>query len=140
MPFINIAVAGEPLSPAQKHQLFDETTRLMSEVMGKDPALTAVRLDRFRAEDWAIGGEPVSRQDATALHMDISVTAGTNSEAEKAEMIRQAMAMLKAVVGTAPEASYIVIHELPASAWGYDGRTQAARASARDHSRALSSD
>lgn len=131
MPFINIAIAGKPLSPAQKQQLFDETTRLMSEVMGKNPALTAVRLDQFGAEDWATGGTAVALQDATALHMDISITAGTNSDAEKAEMIRQAMVMLKAVVGATPEASYIVIHELPATAWGYDGRTQASRAAAR---------
>lgn len=129
MPFINIAVAGNQLSLAQKQRLFDETTRLMNEVMRKDPTLTAVRIDPFRADDWAISQRPAAIQEMTAVHMDIKVTAGTNTDEEKAEMIRQAMAMLKEIVGATPEASYIVIHELDATAWGYNGRTQHARAS-----------
>ena len=63
--------------------------------------------------------------------MDIKVTAGTNTDAEKAEMIGLGMAMLSEVVGPAPEASYIVIHDLDAGVWGYNGRTQKARAQAR---------
>jgi len=131
MPFINIAVAGSQLSLAQKQQLFDETTRLMNEVMRKDPSLTAVRIDQFGDDDWAVGRRSATIRGETAVHMDIKVTAGTNSDEEKAEMIRQAMAMLKEVVGAIQEASYIVIHELDATAWGYDGRTQRSRASAR---------
>jgi 4-oxalocrotonate tautomerase len=129
MPFINIAVAGKPLSPLQKQQLFDETTRLMNEVMRKDPKLTAVRIDQFHGDDWAVGRSTATILEKSAVHMDIKVTAGTNTEEEKEQMIRQAMEMLKEVVGAIPEASYIVIHELNATAWGYDGRTQYARAS-----------
>lgn len=131
MPFINISVAGRPISSAQKQQLFDETTRLMNEVMRKDPNLTAVRIDQFGADAWATGRRAVALQETTAVHMDVKVTAGTNSDEEKAEMIRQGMQMLKEVVGATPEASYIVIDELDATAWGYDGRTQHSRASAR---------
>jgi 4-oxalocrotonate tautomerase len=63
--------------------------------------------------------------------MDIKVTAGTNTDEEKEKMIRQAIEMFKEVVGAIPEASYVVIHEVDATAWGYDGRTQRSRASAR---------
>ena len=128
MPFINIAVAGSPLSSAQKQQLFDETTRLMGEVMRKNPNLTAVRIDQLDGDDWAIGRKTATTRGQTAVHMDIKVTAGTNTDEEKEEMIRRGMEMLKHTVGMLPEASYIVIHELDAAAWGYDGRTQGSRA------------
>ena len=131
MPFINIAIAGTQLTSAQKQQLFDETTRLMSEVMRKDPRLTAVRIDQFNADDWAVGRKTATIHDKTAVHMDIKVTAGTNTDEEKEEMIRQSIEMIKEVVGEIPEASYIVIHEVDATAWGYDGRTQRSRVSVR---------
>ena len=103
----------------------------MAEVMNKNPALTAVRIDEQPAENWAIAGEPVSAGERPAVHMDIKVTAATNTDAEKAEMIGLGMAMLTEAVGSAPEASYVVIHDLDAGAWGYNGRTQKARAQAR---------
>ncbi|MBC8337343.1 MAG: tautomerase family protein [Rhodospirillales bacterium] len=131
MPFINIAVANTRLSKVQKQSLFDETTRLMAEVMHKNPALTAVRIDEFPAENWAIAGKPVASGGRSAVHMDIKVTDGTNTDAEKAEMIKRSMAMLKECVGTTPDASYVVIHDLAAAAWGFDGQTQKARAQTR---------
>lgn len=132
MPFINISVAGPELSDAQKQRLFDETTRLMKDVMNKNSELTSVRIDQFPGGNWAVGGTPTHVRGEVGAHMDIKVTAGTNTEDEKADMIRHGMTMLKDVVGSVPEASYIVIHELDARDWGYDGRTQQARAQQRD--------
>ncbi|MBT3305839.1 MAG: 4-oxalocrotonate tautomerase [Alphaproteobacteria bacterium] len=129
MPFINIAVTNGPLSTAQKRRLFEETTRLMAEVLHKNPSLTAVRIDEHGSENWAIAGEALGAQ--TGVHMDIKVTDATNTDTEKAEMIERAMAMLTEVVGAVPEASYIVIHDLDAGAWGYNGKTQRDRAQAR---------
>lgn len=128
MPFINIAVSGAALSDAQKQQLFDETTRLMSEVMKKNPNLTSVRIDEFPNDSWAVGQKPMSIRGEIGAHMDIKVTDGTNTDEEKAEMIKHGMSMLRDVVGSTPEASYIVIHDLDAKAWGYNGQTQSARA------------
>ncbi|MCW5698788.1 MAG: tautomerase family protein [Rhodospirillales bacterium] len=127
MPYINIAVAGAPLTKAQKQSLFDETTDLMAKVMGKNPTLTSVRIDEYPPENWAIGKTPVSPRNETAAHMDIKITAGTNTEDEKATMIESAMTMLKRVVDAVPVATYVIVHELDAGSWGYDGRTQADR-------------
>lgn len=139
MPFINIAISKDCLSTAQKQRLFDETTRLMAEVMNKNPALTAVRIDEHPAENWAIGGEAVSAGERHGAHMDIKVTAGTNTDEEKAKMIGLAMKMLTEVVGSTPEASYVVIHDLDAGAWGYNGRTQKARAEEARRPKSVSS-
>lgn len=128
MPFINISVAGAILNSSQKQKLFDETTRLMNEILRKNPDLTSVRIDEFSAENWAVGGTSMTVTGKVAVHMEIKVTEGTNTETEKAEMIKQAMVMLKEVIGHTPEASYVIIHDLPATTWGYDGQTQAARA------------
>lgn len=127
MPFINIAVSGTTLSATQKQRLFDETTRLMAEVMKKKPELTAVRIDEYPGDSWAIACTPITASEKIAVHMDIKITDGTNTEEEKAEMIRLGMSMLKQVVGNTAEASYIVIHNLDSAAWGYDGKTQKAR-------------
>ena len=127
MPFINISVAGAKLSATQKQQLFDETTRLMSEVLRKKTDLTSVRIDEYSTDDWAIGRRSITQSDNAAVHMDIKVTEGTDTENEKLEMIRQGMGMLKEIIGTTPEASYIIIHDLAANSWGYDGKTQLAR-------------
>ncbi len=128
MPFINISVAGAILTSSQKQQLFDETTRLMSEILRKNPDLTSVRIDEFSVDNWAVGCTPMIVAGKVAVHMDIKVTEGTNTDNEKAEMIKQAMVMLKEIIGHTSEASYIIIHDLPATTWGYDGQTQAARA------------
>ena len=128
MPFINIAVSGTELSDTQKQQLFDETTRLMGEVMKKNPDLTSVRIDKFPSDNWAVGRKSMSVRGEIGAHMDIKVTDATNTNEEKAEMIKQSMSMLKKIIGSTPEASYIVIHDLDANAWGYDGQTQSSRA------------
>jgi 4-oxalocrotonate tautomerase len=128
MPFINIATSQGTLSASQKQQLFNQTTRLMSEVMHKNPTLTSIRIDEYPATNWAVDQQSMQARNQTAVHMDIKVTAGTNTDQEKAEMISQGMSMLKGVIGNIPEASYIVIHEIDAEAWGYGGQTQAARA------------
>lgn len=126
MPFISIRVAGPALSTAQKTTLQRETTRLMNEVMGKNRDLTAVRIEEGPAENWSVGGKAQAR----AAHMDVKVTAGTNGAAEKAAMVQAGHGLLVEVLGALPEASYVVIHELPAASWGYAGRTQAERLAA----------
>ena len=127
MPFISITVTGAAPTAAQKQRLYSETTRLMNEVMRKKAELTAVRLEEAGQEGWSIGGRSLAERGERAAHMDITVTLGTNTEQEKAGMIRQAMAMLKETLGPLAEASYVVIHELDAKSWGYDGATQYAR-------------
>ena len=88
MPFINVSVCGPALSGAQKRRIFDEITRLMSDVMKKDPDLTAVRIDQFPSDAWAVGRMTVAEREETGVHVDIKITRGTNTEDEKAEMIR----------------------------------------------------
>jgi len=59
MPYVNIKVTREGVTQGQKAELIHGVTKLLSEVLGKDPATTFVVLDEVELADWGIGGLPV---------------------------------------------------------------------------------
>jgi 4-oxalocrotonate tautomerase len=126
MPVISITVSGEPVSTQQYQELQQKTTQLMAQVMGKRPSVTAVLVQSLPSSNWAIGGHALDDRQR-GVHMDITITSGTNTTVEKAAMIEAAYRMLTDVLGPLPEASYVVIHEVAADAWGYGGMSQHAR-------------
>ena len=124
MPFVHIRVAGRPLSGSEIQTLQAGATTLMACIMRKKAELTAVLVEQPVIGGWSIGGNPVP----LAAHLDVKVTAGTNTDDEKAAFVEQAHRLLKDVIGsTLPLATYVVIDEIASDAWGYDGRTQAYR-------------
>jgi 4-oxalocrotonate tautomerase len=127
MPFIHVGVAGARLGSEQIHRLRHGVTTMMAGVLRKKAELTSVLVEEAPVAGWNIGGKAL----AVAAHLDAKITAGTNTAAEKARFIAEANALLKSVVGaTLPVATYVVIDEVPGDAWGYDGLTQAHRATA----------
>lgn len=124
MPFVHIRISAAELAPSQIETLQKGATHLMASVMRKKAELTAVLVETHGAECWSIGNQAVP----VAAHLDVKVTAGTNSVDEKAEFVRQAHGLLKSALGTdLPLATYVVVHEVSADAWGYGGLTQDAR-------------
>ena len=68
----------------------------------------------------------------------ISITQGTNTPEEKAQFIRAAQEELQRQLahgGSLEEASYVIVREVPATDWGYAGRTQFDRQRARQLAR-----
>lgn len=126
MPYIDIRLAAEP-TQAQRDALFERTTALMEKLMGKRREVTVVSIGEFPKSNWAVNGAVLREPDAPGAYMEIKVTQGTNTAPEKAAMIAASIAMLKDVVGDVQTASYVVIHEIAADAWGYDGLIQAQR-------------
>ena len=124
MPFVHISIAGASLSASEIATLQSEATRLMAEVMDKRAGLTAVLVEFHEPRLWSIGGQSVT----AAAHLDVKVTAGTNDMEQKASFIRQAHDLLASTVGAGlPVATYVVVDEVEADAWGYGGLSQAAR-------------
>lgn len=114
-------------NPERYEALASALTDLTVQLLGKRREVTAVVIDDLPAARWHIGGAPVAQP--TAL-LEISITEGTNTEEEKAAFIAAAFAELQrqlASGGALAAASYVVVRELPASDWGYGGRTQQAR-------------
>jgi 4-oxalocrotonate tautomerase len=125
MPFVSLKIAGPELTPAQKHALQSGFTELMADAMRKVHALTAVAIERIAADDWTIGGAPST--SGRAAYAEVKVTQGTNSPQEMQRFIAEGHALLIATLGALPEATYVVVQEIPAQAWGYAGLTQDAR-------------
>ena len=102
-------------------------TQLSADVLHKRADVTSVVFQRIAANDWWVGGEA---SDQVLMQLDIRITQGTNTEAEKTAFIAQAFDLLlqHSVDGQQLHAtSYISVQELPASDWGYGGLTQQQR-------------
>jgi len=60
MPYVNIKISREGATPAQKAELIRGVTRLLADVLGKNPATTVVTIDELETDNWGIGGETVT--------------------------------------------------------------------------------
>jgi 4-oxalocrotonate tautomerase len=129
MPLVRIALAGTDPTPAQVAELQRRMTALMADQLGKQAGLTVVTLQCQPAANWSVGGVDPAGAEALA-HVEAFITAGTNTAAQKAAFIRAAHDTLATVLGPLASPTYVLVQELPAGDWGYDGATQAARRAA----------
>lgn len=128
MPYLHLSL-GRPLAAERKNLLAARATELLVRIINKRGEVTAVRIE-CTADSWLIGGAPVAAE-LMPCHGEVLITAGTNSDAEKAAFLAALHALLGETCGPLPEASYLVIREIAAGDWGYGGQTQAARAANR---------
>lgn len=125
MPYVQLRIAAAQPFPAAR--LGAEATRLMAEVMGKRREVTVVEVVATDSA-WFVAGAPVS---GPAAYADIKITRGSNGEAEKARLLADFQRMLTEELGPLSAPAYVVIHEIPGTDWGYDGRAQASRLAAK---------
>lgn len=126
MPYAKLTL-GLGVSVPSHAAIAESLTRLIALELEKRHELTSLSIESAGTKVWTIGGR-VSDQ---AAHLDVYVTAGTNSLEQKRRFISEAMKLLRAVMPGLPEATYVIIHELPGENWGYDGQTQQDRATRR---------
>lgn len=127
MPYINIRI-GTRLTKQQELNLYHQTTQLMNQVMGKNPLVTVVHIDQSNPGSWSVNQTTLTANDPVPAYVDIKITEGTNTAEQKHEMLHATMQMLKNTVGATQEACYIVIDDIAADSWGYNGLSQADRA------------
>jgi 4-oxalocrotonate tautomerase len=60
MPYVNIRITREGATSEQKAELIRGVTRLLQEILGKNPATTVVTIEEVETDNWGIGGETVS--------------------------------------------------------------------------------
>jgi 4-oxalocrotonate tautomerase len=60
MPYINIKITNEDVTPDKKAALIQGVTMLLRDVLGKNPATTVVVIDEVETDNWGIGGETVT--------------------------------------------------------------------------------
>lgn len=125
MPFARLTY--RPGRPDREQHLALALTDLIARDLAKRRDLTSVLIEATASETWSIGG----KSQKTIAHLEVFVTAGTNSVEEKKTFLESAMALLRAEWPDLHAATYVLVHELPATDWGYDGRSQAGRAAER---------
>ncbi len=60
MPYVNIRITDEGVTKEEKEKLIKGVTRLLEDVLRKDPMTTTVVIDEVEVDNWSIGGEPIS--------------------------------------------------------------------------------
>ena len=128
MPYVDLSIATPTAAPqGALHAVRTGLTRLMADVLRKRADLTVVSARITPAGDLSIGGEPLA-STAWSGRLIAYVTEGTNSDEEKARFLERAYQLLSEQLGAPASPFYIVVQEVPAGAWGFDGRSQADRA------------
>ena len=60
MPYVNIKITPEGATTEKKAQLIAGVTRLLQDVLDKNPQTTIVVIDEVDTDNWGIGGESVT--------------------------------------------------------------------------------
>ena len=60
MPYVNIKVTPENLTPEKKENLIKGVTELLQKELGKNPKTTFVIIDEVATDNWGIAGESVT--------------------------------------------------------------------------------
>ncbi len=60
MPYVNIKITREGATAEKKAELIEGVTRLLADVLGKNPQTTVVVIDEVDTDNWGIGGESVT--------------------------------------------------------------------------------
>mgnify|MGYP006282252353 CR=1 FL=1 len=60
MPYVNIKITREGVTPEKKAELIKGATELLESVLGKNPQTTVVVIDEVETDNWGIGGETVT--------------------------------------------------------------------------------
>ena len=67
MPYVNIKITKEDVTPEKKAQLIKGATELLQNVMGKNPQTTVVVIDEVDTDNWGIAGETITERRSKGL-------------------------------------------------------------------------
>lgn len=126
MPILTLKLSAHA-QLTDANALARDLTTLSTQVLHKRADVTSVLFERVSADDWWLGGDTSAH---VLMQLDIRVTQGTNTEAEKAKFIAEAFALLSRCLAQGQQmhaTSYISVQELAATDWGYGGCTQQQR-------------
>jgi 4-oxalocrotonate tautomerase len=123
MPIINIAVTGKPDAELSAH-IAAQITDITRTHLRKDPTVTAVAVTYIDPHHWFAGGQSLAAQGRNTFWLDIKVVDGSNTKPEFADYLQSVFAAMENLIGPVHEESYILVHEVPAAAYGYGGKTQ----------------
>jgi 4-oxalocrotonate tautomerase len=128
MPFIHALVSSPRLDDALAAEIAATLTDLSGRRLAKVAAVTAVVVQPVAATAWFVGARSLADLGAASFQVTIRVTEGTNDKAQKADFIAAASAAMVRLLGPSRPESYVIVDEVRADAWAWDGVTQEHRA------------
>ena len=60
MPYVNIKITDDGVTPQQKAELIKGVTDLLQKTLNKNPETTVVVIDEVSTDNWGIAGQQVS--------------------------------------------------------------------------------
>lgn len=60
MPYVNIRITREGVTPEQKLELIEGATDLLTRVLNKNPATTFVIIDEVDTDNWGLARENIT--------------------------------------------------------------------------------
>jgi 4-oxalocrotonate tautomerase len=60
MPYVNIRITKDGVTEEKKAELIKGVTKLLVDILGKNPQTTMVTIDEVETDNWGIGGETVT--------------------------------------------------------------------------------
>lgn len=118
MPYINVKTNVKESDELRKkivNIILDNTTNILN----KKPEVTSVLVEFVPFDTWNI-----NKENLTTFNVNIKITKGTNTKDQKASYIKETYFKLKDILGDITPASYIIIDEIDADSWGFEGLTQ----------------
>ena len=67
MPYVNIKITKEDVTPEKKAELIKGATELLQNIMGKNPQTTVVVIDEVDTDNWGIAGETITERRKKGL-------------------------------------------------------------------------
>ncbi len=60
MPYVNIRITRDGVTAEKKAELIKGVTKLLVDILGKNPQTTIVTIDEVETDNWGIGGETIT--------------------------------------------------------------------------------
>jgi 4-oxalocrotonate tautomerase len=123
LPIINISITAKP-DAGLSRKLAKAVTELTRSHLRKNPTITAVAIHHVDPEHWFAGGCSLAEQGLATFWLDIKVVDGTNTKVELASYLEAVFTTVSGILGPTHSESYVLVHEVPAAAYGFGGKTQ----------------
>jgi 4-oxalocrotonate tautomerase len=120
MPYINLKTNLVNIEE-KKEELLDLILSSTKNILRKDEKVTSVLIENILSE-WFI-----NKEDSVTFFLEIKITKDTNTKEEKKEYIKRIFQGIEKLEQNINKASYVIITEVEADSWGYDGITQEQR-------------
>ena len=124
MPMISIQYAMPRSRTELPKEIAEAAPQLSSEILHKDPEVTAVVVEEMEPANWFIASKSLTEHRLASFWLDIRITDGTNTREEKATFIAAAFTKMSELIGPLHNESYVHVDDVRGDAYGYGGLTQ----------------